>query len=125
MQSINGKGYDSRDPKVVRQHVQWIEALGVNALLVDLTNWLNCDFNGEGCDPNRPDLRTHMNAIRGNVVFLYGELDRIRLESGTKLKIIPLIGAQPDSGLSRESAQKSGTELCSYHRMALGSIFKS
>lgn len=46
MQAIGG-GYDSADPAVIKQHVAWMESLGVDAAIADLTNDVSCIFNSE------------------------------------------------------------------------------
>jgi hypothetical protein len=37
MQSVGG-GYDSADPAVIKQHVAWMEYMGIDAVTIDLTN---------------------------------------------------------------------------------------
>src|ERR1039458_5187831 len=44
MQSLGG-GYDSADPHVIRQHVAWMELMGIDAAISDLTNNVSCIFN--------------------------------------------------------------------------------
>ena len=46
MQSLGG-GYDSADPRVIRQHVAWMEYMGMDAAISDLTNNVSCIFNSE------------------------------------------------------------------------------
>jgi hypothetical protein len=46
MQSVGG-GYDSADPAVIKQHVAWMQSLGVDAAIADLTNNVSCIFNSE------------------------------------------------------------------------------
>src|ERR1700676_2064114 len=46
MQAVGG-GYDSADPAVIQQHVAWMEHIGIDAALIDLTNDVSCIFNSE------------------------------------------------------------------------------
>lgn len=41
MKSVGG-GYDSMDPAIIRQHVKWLEYMGVDAALVDVSNNVGC-----------------------------------------------------------------------------------
>lgn len=40
-----GGGYDSADPNVIAQHVQWMEYMGIDAVTIDLTNNVGCIFS--------------------------------------------------------------------------------
>lgn len=42
-----GGGYDSADPHVIQQHVEWFEYLGIDAALIEVTNNVSCIFNTE------------------------------------------------------------------------------
>src|SRR5580700_6567930 len=46
MQSVGG-GCDSADPAVIKQHVAWMEYMGIDAVTIDLTNNVSCIFNSE------------------------------------------------------------------------------
>ncbi len=46
MQPVGG-GYDSADPIVIAQHVSWMEYMGIDAAISDLTNNVSCIFNSE------------------------------------------------------------------------------
>jgi hypothetical protein len=46
MQPVGG-GYDSADPAVIRQHVAWLEYMGMDAALIEVTNNVACIFNSE------------------------------------------------------------------------------
>ena len=41
MRAAGRPGYDSADPQVLAQHTQWLTAMGVDAVLADLTNGVN------------------------------------------------------------------------------------
>jgi hypothetical protein len=90
-----GGGYESADPKVIRQHVAWLEQLGVDAVIADLTNAVSCIFDSEwfvqkylqnfgSC----PILRSDYQSIRDNTGNLYPAWTQLH----TRLKIIPLLG---------------------------------
>ena len=91
-----GGGYDSHDPAIIAQHVSWLERLGADAVTLDLTNNISCIFDSEwfvrkylrdfnGC----PTFRRDYQQIRDNVGNLYPAWTAL----GTRLKIIPLLGA--------------------------------
>jgi hypothetical protein len=93
--SALGGGYDSADPAVIKQHVEWLEWLGMDAVIADLTNDVSCIFNSEwfvkkylenvgSC----PILRSDYQSIRDNTGNLYPAWSKL----GTRLKIIPLLG---------------------------------
>ena len=91
-----GGGYDSRDPAVIRKHVEWLEQLGMDAVILDLTNDVSCTFNSEwfvqkylentpgNCPVNRP----YFQGIRDNTGNIYPAWQKL----GTRLKIIPQVG---------------------------------
>jgi hypothetical protein len=92
MQPVGG-GYDSADPAVIQQHVAWMEYMGMDAALVDLTNNVACIFNSESFVmqyvPNcPPSFRIYNQTIRDNTGNLYPAWS----ELGTPLKVIPLLG---------------------------------
>ena len=70
MQELGG-GYDSADPAVIKQHVEWIEYMGIDAAISDLTNNVSCIFNSEwfvkkyvrNCSPS---FRAYNQNIRDN-----------------------------------------------------------
>jgi hypothetical protein len=92
MQAVGG-GYDSADPAVIQQHVEWLESLGVDAAIGDLTNNVSCIFNSEwfvkkyirNCTRS---FRTYNQNIRNNTGNLYPAWSAL----GTRLKLIPLLG---------------------------------
>src|ERR1019366_4338508 len=70
MQALGG-GYDSADQTVIKQHVAWLEYMGIDAAITDLTNNVSCIFNSEWFVkkyvPNcTPSFRTYNRNIRDN-----------------------------------------------------------
>jgi hypothetical protein len=92
MQSVGG-GYDSADPAVIRQHVAWMEQIGVDAAISDLTNNVSCIFNSDSFIKKylpycTPAFRAYNRNIRDNTGNLYPAWTKL----GTPLKLIPLLG---------------------------------
>jgi hypothetical protein len=112
MQGIGG-GYDSADPAVIKQHVAWMEYLGVDAAIADLTNDVSCIFNSEwfvekylqnfgGC----PALRSDYQSIRDNTGNLYPAWSKL----GTSLKLIPQLGGIDENVLYKDQDGKTAFE---------------
>jgi hypothetical protein len=108
-----GGGYDSADPTVIRQHVEWLEWMGMDAVLVDLTNAVSCIFNSEwfvekylqnvgSC----PILRSDYQSIRDNTGNLYPAWSKLH----TRLKIIPLLGGGDQNELYPDQDGKTAFE---------------
>jgi hypothetical protein len=92
MQSVGG-GYDSADPQVIRQHVAWMEQMGVDAAISDLTNNVSCIFNSQWFIKKylhycTAAFRTSNQIIRNNTGNLYPAWTQL----GMPLKLIPLLG---------------------------------
>jgi hypothetical protein len=92
MQSVGG-GYDSADPSVIRQHVAWMETMGIDAAISEVTNNVSCIFNSAWFAaryiPNcTPAFRAYNQTIRDNTGNLYPAWTAL----GTRLKLIPLLG---------------------------------
>jgi hypothetical protein len=94
MQAVGG-GYDSADPAVIQQHVAWLQRMGIDAAIIDLTNDVSCIFNSEWFARKYlrnfnccPVLRADYQNIRDNTGNLYLAWSRLR----TPLKLIPLLG---------------------------------
>jgi hypothetical protein len=110
MQSVGG-GYDSADPAVIRQHVAWMEYMGIDAVTIDLTNNISCIFNSESflkkyvpsCSPS---FRTDNQNIRNNTGNLYLAWTKL----GTRLKLIPLLGGIDQNALIRDVDGKTALE---------------
>ena len=58
--------YDQADPKTARQHLYWLRAAGINAILCDLTNYDTLDAHEEGSDIHR----YHSGLLRNTRVLL-------------------------------------------------------
>jgi hypothetical protein len=110
MQSSGG-GYDSADDAVIRQHVTWMEYLGVDAAISELTNNVSCIFNSEWFVkkyiPNcTPSFRASNQTIRDNTGNLYPAWTAL----GTRLKLIPLLGGIDQGVLYKDLDGKSAFE---------------
>lgn len=108
MQPVGG-GYDSTDPRVIEQHVRWMEYMHADAATIDLTNNVGCIFSSgpvspEFCDPATPMFRAQNRTIRDNVGNLYPAWTKL----GTSLKLIPLLGCQTNRDLVKGTDGKSG-----------------
>ena len=89
MRAAGRPGYDSADPQVLAQHAQWLSSMGVDAVLADLTNGVNCTFFSVWL-PYCGDGATYakFQTIKSNTGNLYPAFTRL----GTPLKIVPLVG---------------------------------
>lgn len=110
MQAIGG-GYDSTDPKVIRQHVEWLESMGIDAALIEVTNNVSCIFNSEEFArkhlSNCTDLfRSENQSIRDNTGNLYPAWSRL----GTRLKLIPMLGGIDPDVLYKDTDGKTAFE---------------
>jgi hypothetical protein len=108
-----GGGYDSADPAVIRRHVEWLEWMGMDAALVDLTNDVSCIFNSEWFvekylrnDSSCPILRSDYQSIRDNTGNLYPAWSQLH----TRLKIIPLLGGVEQNELYLDQDGKTAFE---------------
>lgn len=110
MQSLGG-GYDSADPHVIRQHVQWMQFMGVDAASIDVTNNVGCIFSSgpvstKFCNPANELFREQNRNILLNTANLYPSWSALR----TPLKLVPLLGCQTDVDLALGSDGKTGLE---------------
>jgi len=110
MQAVGG-GYDSADPAVIKQHVAWLEYMGIDAAITDLTNNVSCIFNSEWFVrkyvPNcTPSFRTYNQNIRDNTGNLYPAWSGLR----TGLKLIPLLGGIDNNVLIKDQDGKNAFE---------------
>jgi len=93
-----GGGYDSADPHVIQQHVEWFEYLGIDAALIEVTNNVSCIFNSEQFAQKylpycTPAFHLQNLTIRDNTGNTYPSWTNL----GTRLKLIPLLGGSfPD-----------------------------
>jgi hypothetical protein len=110
MQAVGG-GYDSADPAVIQQHVRWLESMGVDAAISEVTNNVSCIFNSEwfarkyirNCTPS---FRAYNQTIRNNTGNLYPAWSAL----GTRLKLIPLLGGIDSNVLIKDKDGKSAFE---------------
>lgn len=110
MQPVGG-GYDSADPAVIQQHVAWLESLGVDAAISEVTNNVSCIFNSEwfvqkyvrNCTPS---FRRYNRNIRDNTGNLYPAWTAL----GTRLKLIPLLGGIDGNVLIEDQDGKTAFE---------------
>jgi hypothetical protein len=110
MQPVGG-GYDSADPAVIQQHVAWLEHIGVDAALIEVTNNVSCIFNSEQFAqkylPNcTAAFRVENQTIRDNTGNLYPAWS----ELGTPLKLIPMVGGIDQDVLFQDTDGKTALE---------------
>jgi len=110
MQRVGG-GYDSADPKVIRQHVAWMEYIGLDAALSDLTNNVSCIFNSEAflkkyVPSCTPQFRSENQTIRDNTGNLYPAWAALN----TWLKLVPLLGGIDQNVLYKDIDGKTAFE---------------
>jgi len=110
MQAVGG-GYDSADPAVIRRHVTQMEDLGVDAAISDLTNNVSCIFNSEWFAEKylpycTPSFRVYNQTIRDNTGNLYPAWTKL----GTRLKLIPQLGAFDQNVLFQDLDAKTSFE---------------
>jgi hypothetical protein len=110
MQPVDG-GYDSADAAVIQQHVAWLEYMGVDAAISEVTNNVSCIFNSEWFVkkyiPNcTPAFRVQNQTIRDNTGNLYPAWTKL----GTQLKLIPLVGGIDQNVLYRDRDGKTAFE---------------
>jgi hypothetical protein len=108
-----GGGYDSADPAVIRRHVEWLEWLGMDGAIVDLTNDVACIFDSEwfvrkylSGPGNCQILRKDFQSIRDNTGNLYPAWSAL----GTRLKIVPLLGGGDANVLYLDEDGKTALE---------------
>jgi hypothetical protein len=110
MQAVGG-GYDSADPAIIKQHVEWMEGMGFDAALIEVTNNVSCIFNSEEFAekylPSCTDLfRSENQTIRNNTGNLYPAWSKL----GTRLKLIPLLGGSDNDVLFPDTDGKTAFE---------------
>jgi hypothetical protein len=110
MRSVGG-GYDSADPRVIRQHVAWLEYMGFDAAISEVTNNVSCIFNSEWFAKKylpycTPSFRVYNQNIRDNTGNLYPAWTKL----GTRLKLIPLLGGSDQDVLYKDLDGKTAFE---------------
>jgi hypothetical protein len=106
-----GGGYDSADPAVIKQHVAWLEYMGVDAATSDLTNNVSCIFNSEWFVkkyvPNcNNSFRLQNQTIRDNTGNVYSAWTKL----GTRLGLIPILGGIDENVLFKDKDGKTAFE---------------
>jgi hypothetical protein len=106
-----GGGYDSADPEVIKRHVAWMEYVGADAAISEVTNNVSCIFNSEWFIrkyvPNcSPAFRLQNQTIRDNTGNLYPAWTKL----GTRLKLIPLLGGIDQNVLIKDQDGKTAFE---------------
>ncbi len=110
MQAVGG-GYDSADPGVIKKHFAWLEYMGVDAAISEVTNNVSCIFNSEwfvkkyvhNCTAS---FRRNNQSIRDNTGNLYPAWAGL----GTRLKLIPMLGGIDNSVLIKDIDGKTAFE---------------
>jgi hypothetical protein len=110
MRAVGG-GYDSADPHVIRQHVQWMQFMGIDAASIDVTNNVGCIFSigsvsSEFCNPPDERFRQQNRNILKNTGNLYPAWSRLE----TPLKLVPLLGCQTPLDLAVGSDGMTGLQ---------------
>jgi hypothetical protein len=110
MQAVGG-GYDSADPAVIKQHVAWLESMGVDAAISEVTNNVSCIFNSEWFVKKylphcTPSFRANNRKIRDNTGNLYPAWSAL----GSRLKLIPLLGGIDGNVLLKDQDGKTAFE---------------
>src|SRR5580700_12139855 len=110
MRSVGG-GYDSADPAVIKRHVDWLEYMGVDAAISEVTNNVSCIFNSEWFAKKylpycSPSFRVYNQNIRDNTGNLYPAWTKL----GTRLKLIPLLGGIDQNVLIKDHDGKTAFE---------------
>jgi hypothetical protein len=106
-----GGGYDSADPAIIKQHVAWMEQIGIDAALIEVTNNVSCIFNSEEFAekylPNcTPSFRLGNQTIRDNTGNLYPAWSELK----TPLKLIPMVGGIDQDVLFKDTDGKTALE---------------
>ena len=88
-----GGGYDSADPAVIRQQAAWLQAMGMDAALIEVTNNVSCIFNSVEF-LRRYGINYPAEFHRSNQIILQntGNLYPAWTDLGTPLKLIPMVG---------------------------------
>ena len=110
MQTVGG-GYDSAKPRIIEQHVAWLEYMGVDAATSEVTNNVSCIFDSEWfvkkyLENCTPSFRIQNQNIRDNTGNLYPAWTKL----GTRLKLIPLLGGIDEDVLFKDRDGKTAFE---------------
>jgi hypothetical protein len=110
MQAVGG-GYDSADPAVIEQHLDWLQYLGVDAALVEVTNNVSCIFNSEA----------FAGKYLANCTAAFGEQNQVILNNTgntypawtklkARIKLIPMVGGIDADVLLQDTHGKTALE---------------
>lgn len=111
MKSVGG-GYDSMDPAIIRQHVKWLEYMGVDAALVDVSNNVGCIFSPDPTSPKfcPPGSTWAFWSSNWNILQNTGHLYSAWSQLKTRLKLIPELGCLDNQDLAEHEDGKTGVE---------------
>ncbi len=95
-------GYDSADENVIRQHALWFQEMGVDAVLLDMSNGVSATFSPTTGPwyQGDPATWTLLQVIKNNIQNLYEVYDDMRMP----VRIIGMLGAQ-EAGVGGEYQQ--------------------
>lgn len=107
----SGGGYDSADPAIIKRHVAWLEYMGFDAAISEITNNVSCIFDSEAFVKKyvhtcTPAFRAYNRQIRDNTGNLYPAWTAL----GTRLKLIPLLGGIDGNVLTKDIDGKTAFE---------------
>jgi hypothetical protein len=111
MQAVGG-GYDSADPAIIKQHVEWMDDMGFDAVIIEVTNNVPCIYNSEAfvkkylqkdCSETGRSQNQSIRDNTGNLYHAWSEL-------GTRLKLIPLLGGFDEKTLVKDADGKTALE---------------
>jgi hypothetical protein len=110
MRAVGG-GYDSADAAVIKTHLAWLEYLGMDAAMIEVTNNVSCIFNSEDFAKKylsycTPSFRAYNQTIRNNTGNTYPAWTQL----GTRLKLIPLLGGIDQDVLYKDIDGKTAFE---------------
>jgi hypothetical protein len=110
MQAVGG-GYDSADPAVIKQHVEWMEFMGFDAALIEVTNNVSCIFNSEAfAKKYLPNCTDQFRSENQNILSNTGNLYPAWSSLGTRLKLIPMVGGFDNDVLFKDTDGKTAFE---------------
>jgi hypothetical protein len=92
---LSGGNYDSSNWNIIIQHFRWLEQLGVDAIMVDLSNGVKCAYNSNASACGDPIPK----AARSNAAQVIWAAQH----SGYGMKTIPLLGGWEANSLETDS----------------------
>jgi hypothetical protein len=101
--SAVGGGYDSADPHVIETHLRWLEYLGVDGAMIEVTNNVSCIFNSEAFIERYIPSCGHAFQLQNRTILAntgnnYTSWARL----GTRLKLIPMLGGSDPNVLIKD-----------------------